>query len=199
MSGLLILAPVFLTVVCIGYLVKLTDAFIVNPLFTALPFEINAQSKILLAKLALAVVVVVFIATVGLAGEKFLFRRLFQGFDGFFKNVPLFNTFYGSIKEVAQAFFGDKRGVFRRVVFLEYPRKGIYSMGFVTQEKRWAIHEKTGKESIVSVFVPSPPNPATGMFVFAPADELVETDLTIEEGIRIVISGGAAVPPLKKI
>ena len=92
---------------------------------------------------------------------------------------------------------GEKTGVFKRAVFLEYPRKGIYVLAFVMNEKRWAIHEKTGKD-IVNVFVPAPPNPATGNFVFVLREELIEADITVEEGIRLVISGGAAVPPLKK-
>ena len=103
---------------------------------------------------------------------------------------------YISFKDIAHAFFGDKSGVFKRVVFIEYPRKGIYAMGFVTQEKPWELSIQTGKE-LVSVFVPSPPNPATGMFVFVPKEEVIETRVTVEEGIKLVISGGAALPALK--
>jgi uncharacterized membrane protein len=125
--------------------------------------------------------------------RRFIFKQVLSMIEGFVKNIPIFSHVYGSMKEVAEAFFGDKSGLFKRVVLLEYPRKGIYSMGFVTQEKRWAIHEKTGME-IFTVFVPSPPNPATGNFVFVPKEEIIEINMTIEEGIRLVISGGGSVP-----
>ncbi len=125
--------------------------------------------------------------------EKFIFKRLFAAWEGFLDAIPFVNRVYGSIKEVAQAFFGDKTGIFKRVVYVEYPRKGVYALGFVTQEKPWEIHEKTGKE-IVNIFLPHPPNPATGYFIFAPKEEVMESNLTVEEGIRMVISAGAAVP-----
>lgn len=192
-SGLLALGPLFLTILLISYLVRLTDRFVVNPLFQILPFEIEKGFKILLAKLIIGVVVVIGVGLVGLAVEKFVFKKLFQNLEKLLKNIPLFSNVYLSFREIIQAFFGDKRGLFRRVVFVEYPRKGVYVMGFVTQDKRWDIHDKTGK-NLVSVFVPAPPNPATGNFVFVPVDELIGSDLTVEEGIRLVISGGAAVP-----
>ena len=192
-AGLLVLAPIFLTLLIIGYIVRLADRLVVNPVFQMLPAEIDQASKIFMTKLLIAFLVFFFVCLVGLLARRFIFKQIFSMAEGFVQNIPIFSSVYSSLKEVAQAFFGDKSGVFKRVVFLEYPRKGIYAMGFVTQEKRWDIHEKTGRE-IVSVFVPSPPNPATGFFVFAPKEELIETAITVEEGIRMVLSGGAAVP-----
>ncbi len=196
-TGLVALSPFFLTLFFVGQLVKLSDNFIVNPLFQILPFEFDASFKIILTKLVIGIVVVVFVTIIGWAAEKFIFKRLFSGLESLLKNIPFFNTIYSSIKEVAQAFFGDKTGVFKRVVFVEYPRKGVYSLGFVTQEKPWELGEKTGKE-IVNIFLPHPPNPATGFFIFVPKEELIESRLTVEEGIRMVISGGAAIPSNKK-
>ena len=192
-SGLLVLGPLFLTVVFIAYLVKLTDQFVVNPLFQILPLEFDAGIKRILTKMAITFFVLIFVSLIGLAAEKFVFRKLFLNLEALLKNIPLFNKVYTSIREIIQAFFGDKKGVFKRVVFVEYPRKGVYAMGFVTQDRRWEIHEKTGRQ-IVTVFIPSPPNPATGNFIFVPQEELIESGLTIEEGVRLVISGGAAIP-----
>ncbi len=196
-AGLLVLGPLFLTVVFIGYLVKLTDQFVVNPLFRILPIEVDVTFKVFLTKLAIALFVLFFVSLLGLAAEKFIFKKILSGWERLLENIPLFNKVYKSIREVVQAFFGDKSGVFKRAVFVEYPRKGIYAMGFVTQEKRWEGHEKTGRD-LVTVFIPSPPNPATGNFIFVPREDLIELDMTVEEGIRLVISGGAAVPPSKK-
>ena len=196
LSGLLALAPLFFTVLVIRYLLKLTDAFVVNPVFHLLPIQLDAAFKIVLAKIAIGLCVLVFIALVGIATEKIFARQFLRGAEALFKGIPLFNKLYGSFQDLVQAFFGDKKGVFKRVVFVEYPRKGIYALGFVMQERRWDIHEKTGRR-IINVFIPSPPNPATGLFIFVPKEEIIESDLTVEDGIKLVISGGAVVPPLR--
>ena len=192
-SGLLILAPLFLTVLFVRYLFRLADASIVNPVFQLLPGEVDLQSRILITKVVIAFCVVFFVTALGVMAEKFIFRKMLEAAESAISNIPVFNKIYRSFKDISQAIFGDKAGIFKRVVFLEYPRSGIYAMGFVTQEKRWALSDRIGKE-IVSVFVPSPPNPATGFFIFVPKEELIEADVTVEEGIRLVISGGAALP-----
>ena len=193
-TGLVALSPFFLTLIFVEYLIRLADHFVVNPLFQILPFDFDASFKIFLTKFVILLVVIIFVALIGWTAEKFVFRKLFAAWEGFLNTIPFVNKIYGSIKEVAQAFFGDKTGIFKRVVFVEYPRKGVYALGFVTQEKPWELHGKTGKE-IVNIFLPHPPNPATGYFIFAPKEEVIESDLTIEEGIRLVISAGAAIPP----
>ena len=196
-AGLVLLAPFFLTILFIGYLVKLTDAFVVNPVFHLLPMALDAQSKIILAKIVITVSVFVFVTLLGFAAEKYIFRKLLEIGEQVLTGIPVFNRIYLSIREISQAFFGDKSGIFKRTVFLEYPRPGVYALGFVTQEKPWELSEKTGK-ALVSVFVPSPPNPATGNFVFVPKEGLIETGITVEEGIKLVISGGAALPNSRK-
>ena len=193
-SGLLVLAPLFLTLVVVGYLLRLTDAFVVNPLFKVLPFHMDVTFKIFLTKLALGGVVILFVAWIGVGAEKLFVRQFLSGTEMILKSIPVFNKVYGSIKEVAQAFFGDKKGVFKRVVLVEYPRKGVWALGFITQDRQWEAGRVTGKE-LFTVFVPSPPNPATGCFVFVPKEDVTETALSIEDGIKLVISGGAVIPP----
>jgi uncharacterized membrane protein len=195
-AGLLVLAPLFLTTIFIGYLVRLADGFIVNPVFRVLPFHLDASSKVFLAKVAIAVVVVVFVTGIGWAAERFLFKQLFSSGESFIESLPMINKIYASIKDITLALFGEKKGEFARVVFVVYPMPGTYSMGFVTNTKRWEIDEKTGKE-MVTVFIPSPPNPATGYFIFVEKDKVIESSMTIEEGVRMVLSVGAA-PPVKK-
>ena len=197
-TGLVALSPFFLTLIFVQYLIKLADNFIVNPLFRILPFDFDASFKIILTKLVIMVVVIIFVTLIGWTTQKFIFKKMFSAVEGLLNNIPFFNRIYASVKEVAQAFFGDKTGVFKRVVYVEYPRKGVYAMGFVTQEKPWELHEIAGKE-IVNVFLPNPPNPATGYFVFVPKEEVMDSGMTVEEGIRLVISAGAAIPSLKRL
>lgn len=195
-SGLLVLAPLFLTMVVIGYLFKLADAFVVNPVFRMLPFDIDASIQVFLAKILIAACVVAFVVAIGAAAEKIFARQVMALGEALLKRIPLFSKVYGSIQEIAKAFFGDKKGIFKRVVFIEYPRKGLYTVGFVTQDKPWEISSVTGKE-MLTVFVPSPPNPATGLFVFIPIEDVIDTNISIEEALRLVLSGGAALPGQK--
>lgn len=192
-SGLVTLAPLFLTVLVLFYLVRLADAFVVNPVFRLLPFTFDAPSRALAAKVIIALAVAVFITLLGLAAQKFLFRKILESGEAVILTIPVFNRVYRSFKEISQAIFGDKSGIFKRVVFVEYPRKGVYALGFVTQEKEWKMTETP--ESLLSVFIPNPPNPTTGNVILAPRKDTVETDMSIEEGIRFCISGGAVVPP----
>lgn len=197
-SGLLALAPLFLTVIFLTYLVRLTDRLIVNPVFDLLPVsQLDRLPVEIVTKLCIALVVVLMLCLIGFLTQKFLFRRLSDAGDAILRTIPVFNKVYTSIRDIAEAFFGDKSGVFKRAVFLEYPRKGIWALGFVTNEKQWVLCDKTCRE-LVSIFVPSPPNPATGFFVFAPKDELLDAGVSVEEGVKMVISGGAAVPAPKK-
>ena len=197
LSGLIILAPLFLTVLVLFYLVRLADGFVVNPVFQLLPLEqLDVKSRILAAKLTIGVAVVLFVTLLGVAAQKFLFRRMLEGGESFILGIPVFSRVYRSFKEISQAIFGEKTGIFKRVVFLEYPRKGILAMGFVTLEKPWALTERVGQD-LVSVFVPTPPNPATGFFVFVPREELIDAGVSVEEGIKLCISVGAAAPPTR--
>lgn len=197
LSGLLILAPLFLTVLVLSYLVRLADGFVVNPVFQLLPLkELDVESRILATKLIIALAVVLFVTLLGITAQKFLFRRLLESGESVILGIPVFNRVYRTFKEISRAIFGEKSGIFKRVVFLEYPRNGIYAMGFVTYDKPWLLSEKIGKD-LVSVFVPSPPNPATGLFVFVPREQILEADLTVEEGIKLCISCGAVAPSLR--
>ncbi len=196
-SGLLILAPFFLTVLFIGYLVRLADTFVVNPVFRLLPADVDMQSRTLLTKVIISLAVLFFVMLLGFAAQRFIFRRILKGGESLLTSIPVFNKIYRSFKDISHAILGDQAGgLFKRVVFVEYPRKGLYTMGFITQEKPWVLTEKLGIE-LVSVFVPSPPNPATGFFIFVAKEDLIEVNISVEEGIRLVISGGAAVPARK--
>jgi len=197
LSGLLILAPLFLTVLVLSYLVRLADGFVVNPVFQLLPLQqMDARSRIVAAKLIIAVAVALFITLLGIAAQKFLFRRVLESGEAVILGIPVFNKVYRSFKEIAQAIFGEKTGIFKRVVFVEYPRKGILAMGFVTFEKPWALTDVTGKD-LVSVFIPTPPNPATGYFIFVPREELVDAGVSVEEGVKLCVSIGAAAPQMR--
>jgi uncharacterized membrane protein len=197
-AGLLVLGPLFLTLIFLSYLVRLADQFFVNPVFRLLPVELDQSFKVFLTKFTIAACVFAFIVLIGMAVERFVFRKVFTGFESFLEAIPIFNRIYTAIKDIARALFGDPKGLFKGVVYFEHPRKGLYTIGFIVYDRPWEAHQKIGKD-LVSVFVPSPPNPATGYCVMVPREELIVSDMSVEDAIKLVISGGTAVPLIKKL
>jgi uncharacterized membrane protein len=196
-SGLVILAPLFFTVLVLYHLVRMADAFIVNPVFQLIPGEFDALSRTVLAKIAIAAAVIIFVTLLGLTAHRFLFRRMLIGFEAMLESIPVFNRLYRSFKDIAKAIFGGKQGIFKRVVLIQYPAPGIYAMGFVTNESFTAFPGRESEE-LLSVFIPSPPNPAAGFSFLLPKKDVIETDISVEEGLKYCISCGVHTPVKKK-
>jgi uncharacterized membrane protein len=98
------------------------------------------------------------------------------------------------MKEISQTLLASKRTMFQRVVLVQFPRPGIYSIGFVTSETAGEAQAKT-KEIVINVFVPTTPNPTSGFLILVPREQLIDLEMTVGEGMKMVISGGAVVPP----
>ena len=107
--------------------------------------------------------------------------------------IPLVRTIYSSVKQVLETLFSSNSESFRRVVLIEYPRKDIWSLGFQTNEALSAAREATGKD-LVSVFVPTTPNPTSGFIIMLPAEDITQLDISVEDGFKFIISMGVIVP-----
>ena len=103
------------------------------------------------------------------------------------------NKIYKAIDQISQAFFSDKREIFKKTVLVEYPRKGMYSIGFYTQDTHGPVQDAL-PEDVISIFLPSTPNPTTGFLLFVPKKDVITLDLSVEEALKLVISAGAIVP-----
>lgn len=122
-------------------------------------------------------------------------RHLFRGLDRLFGLIPVARGVYMTVQQVTHAFMHEK-STFKQVVLVEYPRKGVYTVGFVTGESQGSIQMNDGRE-YVNVFLPKSPNPTNGWLALVPREEVQYLDLPIEEGLTFVISGGV-VPPQAK-
>jgi uncharacterized membrane protein len=111
--------------------------------------------------------------------------------------VPLLNKIYGTIKQVNEAFTSSKKTSFKQVVMIEYPRKGTYSIGFITNETVSEAQDKTG-ENMVCVFIPTTPNPTSGFLVLAQKDEIIKLDMSVADAIKYVVSLGSLTPEIPK-
>lgn len=137
---------------------------------------------------------VVLICTVGVLARYYIGKRIIEWLDALMMNVPLFNKFYGAIKQVNEAFSGNKNS-FKTVVLVEFPREGMYSVGFVTSEQRAEVQEKTS-EKVVAVFIPTTPNPTSGFLVLVPETKITKLDMSVADGVKYIVSLGSIAPEL---
>ena len=123
-----------------------------------------------------------------------LFGRKLVGFwETILGHIPLVRTIYTSVKQVLETLFNSNIESLRRVVLIEYPRKGIWSLGFQTNEALAAASETSGND-LVSVFIPTTPNPTSGFVVMLPAEDITQLNITVEDGFKFIISMGVIVP-----
>lgn len=180
-SGLLVVVPIALTVYILMIIVNFTDRL--YPLLKEyLPVYIPGFGII---------ITLCIIMLVGIITTNFVGKRLLLFGETIIARIPLVKEIYHSIKQIAEAIFTTEHKSFRRVVLIEYPRKGIYTMVFVTGVPRPEIEEKIGRKCL-NVFVPTTPNPTSGFYLMVPEDEVTELDISPEEAFRLIVSGGMA-------
>jgi uncharacterized membrane protein len=139
-------------------------------------------------------VVLLCILLTGLWFSGFIGRRLFRTFEDGLGKVPLVKAIYPHIKQITEFIFGEGKQIeFKGVVAIEYPRKGLYSMGFLTGSSSKNLNAAADDE-LVSIFIPSSPMPVTGYTIFVPAKQIVDLPLTVDEALRTIISGGLLLP-----
>jgi len=188
-TGLLVLLPIFVTAYIIWVLIKAMDVFLKYIPDKYLP---ETYINIYIPGLGL-ILVVILILVVGLLTRNFAGRRVVQFWDNLVDRIPLARIIYSAVKQFLEAFFFQKSDAFKRVALLEYPRRGIYVLGFITGECKGEAQLKTNKK-MINVFVPTTPNPTSGFYVLAPEDELIILDMSIEDAFKVLISGGIVSP-----
>lgn len=190
LAGILITAPVGLTV----YIAWLFITWVDDGVFALLPPKYNPETYLPFSipgiGLVIAVVVVTLIGavTAGLIGR--ITRQLM---DGILNHVPVIRGVYGAIKQVMETVLANRSTAFRECILIEYPRKGIWTLGFITGPTYSEILQATG-EDLVNVFVPPTPNPTSGFLLFVPRKDIIVLKMPVEDGIKLVISGGMVVP-----
>jgi uncharacterized membrane protein len=143
-----------------------------------------------LAALALAALLV---CLVGMIARNYFGRKIIAWMDAALMQVPLLNKIYGVTKQVNDAFSTGSKTSFRTVVLVQFPRPGMYSIGFITSEQHAEVQQKT-RENVVCVFVPTTPNPTTGFLVLVPEREVTRLEMSVAEGIKYIISLGSVSP-----
>jgi uncharacterized membrane protein len=184
----LITLPIALTYFILQFLFKNLDAL--SPVFTKILINMGAPipEGYRIPALGLVITLLIVLA-VGWFTTNFFGKRLIALGEGIVEKIPFVRRIYKGSKQVVQSIAHADTRAFRKVVLIEFPRRGLLAIGFVTGESRGEVQEKT-REDVLNVFVPTMPNPTSGFLVFAPPEELTEIDMTIEEGVKYVVSGG---------
>jgi len=181
-TGILVIAPSGITLYILWKLFQKLDGF----LGKYLPYGSIPGTGLL------AVVCIVIL--IGMFTRNLVGRKLLQWWEAVLTRIPILSRFYIAVKQIGEAIFSSKSRAFRSVVLIQYPRKGLYSLAFVTSVPAHELKDKLG-EGMISVFVPTTPNPTSGFFIVVPLKEVVPLSMSVEDGLKLVISGGTVQPP----
>lgn len=182
--GLVVIAPVGLTILVLRWMFETLDSILGNPLRDALGFRIPG-----LGFLLLTVVVVV----VGWIVHRAAGRQLLHWWNEALVRFPLTGRIYNAVSQIVQSVVGEQRRLFRRTVLIPYPTDGLWAIAFVTSDDSVLTSRLIG-EPCLHVFVPSTPNPTTGFMLIVPRARVIETAITIEDAMKLILSGGAVSP-----
>lgn len=131
---------------------------------------------------------------IGWFATNFLGRFIIRLYEYVLDRMPVIRTVYGAIKQIFETIMASQSSAFREAVMLEYPRRGVWSIGFVTGRTEGEVQDATANETI-NVFVPTTPNPTSGYLLFVPKKELKYLDMSVEEAVKLVVSAGIITPP----
>jgi uncharacterized membrane protein len=182
-TGVVVLIPIGFTLYLSKFFIGLSSKIIpenINP-NSYLPFSIPGVE---------IVVSIVFITIVGGLSLSFLGKKILKLIDDLFKRIPFLRTIYSAILQMTET-FSKKDNDKKSVVLIEYPRKGVWAVGFATKENKGEMSVKTNQK-LINVFVPTTPNPTSGFLLMFPIDEVIYLDMTFEEASKFIVSAGTS-------
>ena len=184
-TGIIVLVP-------IGFTLYLSR-FLINISSDLLPSKINPNSYLPINIPGIEIIITIFFITfVGFLSLSFLGKKFLQLIDSLFKKIPLLGTFWSAVKQMSQS-FKDNKHKKKSVVLVEYPRKGVWAVGFATKENEGEIKNKTNKD-LINVFVPTTPNPTSGFLLMFEKNDIIYLDMSFEEASKFVVSAGTTSP-----
>lgn len=195
LTGLIIVAPVVLTI----YLTWTLITFVDDTVVPWVPRVYNPRTYIEMdiPGFGLFIFLVVNII-VGYFTKNLFGRQLIRLVEGWVDRMPVVRTIYNSLKQIAETVISQGNASFQKVCLIEYPRRGAWSIAFVATATSGEVPEKLGEKNMLSIFVPTTPNPTSGYLLFLAEEEIVMLDMSVEEAAKLVISGGLVTPPTKE-
>jgi len=190
-AGILVTAPIFITFYLAWLFVTFVDSKI-NPL---IPAKYNPESYLPFAVPGLGLVVLIIaLMLVGALTAGFFGRLWMRISERILSQMPVIRNVYSAVKQILETVLAQQSNAFREAVLIEYPRRGMWAIGFLTGQTKGEVQNLT-EEDCINVFLPTTPNPTSGFLLFVPKKDIVHLSMTVEDAIKMVISGGIVTPP----
>lgn len=199
-AGLIVILPLFLTIFIINWMVNFIvlvtkesflTAFINNAIsFFRIQDNIHLITVIYILYL---LSILIFITLIGYIAKNIVGKKITRFINKIIGKLPIVKHIYTTINQIVNLVSSEKGNTYKKAVAIEYPRKGIYSIGFLTSDDNKFISDRIGRE-LCNIFVPTSPNPTSGMFICVPREEIIFLDMKIDDAVKLIISGGVIVP-----
>jgi uncharacterized membrane protein len=192
LTGLVVVLPMFLTV----YIVWLTIGFVDAKIIPLIPRAYNPENVFGRNIFGFGLLLFIsFTTLVGALAKNLLGRQILAFGETLLNRTPIIRPIYNGLKQIAETLFTSTGNSFQQTCLVEFPRRGIWRIGFVSNEQLGEIPGRAGEPDMLSVFLPHTPNPTTGFLIFIPRSDVTLLDMSVEEAARVVISGGLVSPP----
>lgn len=190
-TGLVVAAPVSITLYLAWSFVTAVD----NRVTPLIPERYNPETYLPFGLPGMGLLVVFIVLTVlGSLTANFFGRAIISASESLLDRTPVVRSIYSTLKQIFETVVSANSTSFRDVVLVEYPRKGLWAIAFVTSETKGEVQERTA-DDVIHIFLPTTPNPTSGFLLFAPKKDLIYLDMTVDDGMRYVISAGLVTPP----
>jgi uncharacterized membrane protein len=192
LTGLVVVLPMFLTF----YLVWATIGFVDAKIIPLIPRAYNPENVFGRNIFGLGLLVFVsFTTLIGALAKGFLGRRILQFGEQIVERTPVVRSIYNGLKQIVETIFNQSGTSFQQACLIEYPRRGLWAVAFVATDTRGEIPGKVGEPDLISVFLPTTPNPTSGFLLFVPRRDVRLLDMSLEEAAKLIISAGLVTPP----
>ena len=197
-TGLVLTLPLAVTVWCVCALLNFIGEPASKIIFGWLDIK-NIDNTVITVILSFFSILVVLslIVLIGWISNLFLGRLIITFAEKIINHIPFIKTVYNTVKQIIETFGQNSDQVFSKTVLIEYPRKNCYAIGFLTSETEGELQEKTG-QFVVNVFLPTTPNPSSGFLLMIPKEDVTVLEMSVADGMKMIISGGVVVPPYKQ-
>ena len=190
-AGIIVTAPIGLTI----YLTLLVVHFVDAQVLPLIPPRYNPETYLPFSLPGVGLLVMlVFLTFVGFVAANFLGRIAIRTGERIVDRMPIVRSIYSALKQIFETVLHQSSNAFRQVVLVEYPRRGIWAIAFLTSETEGEVQRRTS-EQVVSVFLPTTPNPTSGFLLLVPKEDVIYLDMTVEEAAKMIVSGGVVMPP----
>ena len=193
LTGILVMTPLILTI----YVAWAFITFVDNLVVPLVPFDYRPSNYLPFSIPGLGLIIVfIFTTFVGLLATGLFGRTLIRIWENILNRMRVVRSVYSAIKQILETVMATQSDAFRQAVLVQYPRKDIWAIGFVTGSTKGEVGKRVDKK-MVNVFMPTTPNPTSGFLLFFPEEDLIFLNMTVEDALKLVVSGGMVVPKEK--